>query len=107
MDYKLRSVADIISGVVAKCIHTVTADIGVFVFSKDKFIGLAMGGKNAEFKEEVVPFLKEAIKRMQQVIEATEKKEIDISKDDAMFAFNNKEGKFQHIDKPKDENKNN
>ena len=44
---------------------------------------------------------------MGKVIEATEKKEIDISKDDAMFAFNNKEGKFQHIDKPKDENKNN
>lgn len=75
---KLKTVAEILGVAVETCVKAVTADSGLFIFSKKGAIGLAIGGN----RNDLLPFLEEAIKRLQMVVDSHKNGKISLSDDD-------------------------
>jgi hypothetical protein len=80
-------------------------EIGMFVFQKGPGLGLVVGGKQGEFNENVVPFLKEAVKRIQEVIDETGKGGISLTdKCQDYYIYDTKKGVFKTV--PRDDGQN-
>ena len=79
---KNYSLAEKIGDSVGKLVYASQVDMGVFICSNNGAIGMFAAGKKEDFSDDYIPFLKEAIKRMQQVIDETENGSLSVSLDD-------------------------
>lgn len=98
MSKRLQEIAMAVGIMTEKIVSITQSDMGILILNKKGALGLFCGGKKGEFNENVIPFFKEAIKKLQDVVAAHESGDISLTGDDGGFQWDSKEGKFKPLD---------
>jgi hypothetical protein len=105
MDKKVENYASMIGMAVESLIKASHSEIGVFIPQmKNGAMGLFMGGRKGTLDDKIVPFLKECIIRMQEVIDAHEKGGLPLSEvNDGRYVYDKESGSFKTFDEHEQE----
>jgi hypothetical protein len=81
--------------VVESAVRKMNCDIGLMVFGKDGGVGLVLGGDKGQFNGKALPFMREAAKRIQQVIAAYESGKVSLMDTASYHTYNKETGEFE------------
>lgn len=104
MKEEIKQFAKVVAKAVESLVDASHADLGLFIASKQGSLGLFCGGSKEQMGDKLVPFLKEAVKRINLVIAESEQGKLELSEDGKNHLFYDKEEKkFVDFDQEADD----